>query len=260
MVPLLASILATGVVHAKDGTPRPIHSQISREEGEFVEGVIRKLKPRRSIEIGCAYGVSSLFICGALAEVGSEQYVIVDPYQLGSNYDGPDSGYEGIGLENIRRAGFAELVEFIGEISYQCLPRLVAEKRKFDFAFVDGMHTFDYAFVDFFFIDKMLNVGGVIVFDDLNYPSIRKLCRYILRNLPYRCIGPITDLQPILKRLANRLASVPLVRRFASPELIVSDRELGLPATNYVAMEKRADDMIADHGRGTRRWDAHCPF
>ena len=47
----------------------------------------------------------------------------------------------------------------------------------------DGMHTFDYVFIDFFYIDKMLNVGGVAVFDDTHFPSTRKVCRFILRNL-----------------------------------------------------------------------------
>ena len=47
----------------------------------------------------------------------------------------------------------------LGELeafSYQCLSRLTEEHVKIDFAFVDGQHTFDYVFVDFFLIDKNL--------------------------------------------------------------------------------------------------------
>jgi predicted O-methyltransferase YrrM len=72
---------------------------------------------------------------------------------------------------NLRRAGFEDLITFYPEPSYRCLPRLEASQETFDFAFVDGMHTFDYVFTDFFYIDKMLPVGGVIVFDDVYYPS-----------------------------------------------------------------------------------------
>jgi Methyltransferase domain len=107
----------------------------------------------------------------------------VDPYQLESGHEGPDSGYEGIGLFNLKRARLDRIVEFHAEFSFRCLPRLLEQGVKADFAFVDGMHTFDYAFVDFFFLDKMLKPGGVVIFDDLYYPSIHKVCRYIVRNL-----------------------------------------------------------------------------
>jgi Methyltransferase domain len=97
---------------------------------------------------------------------------------------------------------------------------LEARQETFDFAFVDGMHTFDYVFTDFFYIDKMLPVGGVIVFDDVYYPSIRKLCRYILTNLPYEAIGPDAKRAPTLRRkfVVATAARVPTFARLIRPE------------------------------------------
>jgi predicted O-methyltransferase YrrM len=172
--------LTSREVRTIDGQLRQLHSNIDEAEGKFIQNVIRELKPKCSIEIGCAYGISSLFICEALADVGAERHIIIDPYQLGSGHEGPDSGYEGIGLLNLKRAGLDRIVDFHAELSFRCLPRLLEQGVKADFAFVDGMHTFDYAFADFFFLDKMLGPGGVVIFDDLGYPSIRKLCRYIV--------------------------------------------------------------------------------
>ena len=65
------------------------------------------------------------------------------------------------------------------------LPRLTAAGTRIQFAFIDGWHTFDHTLVDFFFIDRMLDVGGIIVMDDVGYPSIRRLCHFILSNRDY---------------------------------------------------------------------------
>src|SRR5260221_7398242 len=127
MHPVLAEILRSREVRTIDGQIRQLHSNIDEVEGQFIQDVIRELRPRCSIEIGCAYGVSSLFICKALAEVGAERHIIIDPYQLGSGHKGPDSGYEGIGLLNLKRAGFERIVDFHAEVSFRCLPRLLED-------------------------------------------------------------------------------------------------------------------------------------
>jgi len=45
-----------------------------------------------------------------------------------------------------------------------------AQGERIDFAFIDGAHTFDHVLVDFFYIDRMLNVGGIVAFDDVGFP------------------------------------------------------------------------------------------
>jgi len=261
MNPVLAEILRSREVTTIDGRLRQLHSNIDEAEGKFIQDVIRELKPRCSIEIGCAYGISSLFICEALADVGAERHIIIDPYQLGAGHQGPDSGYEGIGLLNLKRAGLDRIVDFHAELSFRCLPRLLEQGVKADFAFIDGMHTFDYAFADFFFLDKMLGPGGVVIFDDLGYPSIRKLCRYIVRNLPYHPIGPTAVPQTGVKgALKAALPSLPIIGRLLKPELTEPDTELGLPFVSYVALRKRSNDVLGDGTKGTRRWDYHQSF
>jgi predicted O-methyltransferase YrrM len=80
MHPVLAEILRSREVRTIGGQPRQLHSNIEEAEGKFIQDVIRDVKPKCSIEIGCAYGVSSLFICEALANVGTERHIIIDPY------------------------------------------------------------------------------------------------------------------------------------------------------------------------------------
>jgi hypothetical protein len=149
--------------------------------------------------------------------------------------------------------------DFRAELSFRCFFRLLEEGVKVDF--VDGMHTFDYGFTDFFFLDKMPEPGGVIIFDDLGSPSIRKLCRYILRNLPYDPIGPTPVPQTGIKNaLKAGLPWLPVIGRFLKPELTEPDTELGLPFVSYVALRKRSSDVLGNGTKDTRRWDYHQSF
>jgi predicted O-methyltransferase YrrM len=172
---VLRSIIFNKSVVTEDGITRPLHSAISQGEGDFIQEMIRSARPQVSLEVGCAYGVSSLFICEALREVGADKHIVIDPYQ--------HSHWEGIGLANLRRAGYADIIDFHEVVSYQYLSRLTEEHVTIDFAFIDGQHTFDYVLVDFFLTDKLLKPGGIIIFDYLSYPSIRSVFRYVLLNL-----------------------------------------------------------------------------
>lgn len=257
---VLATILRTRSVETEQCESRPLHSDIQPGEGNFLQQVIRELRPSSSLEVGCAYGISSLYICEALKEVGARQHIIIDPYQLGSGHEGPDAGYEGIGLLNLRRAGLSDFVKFYGELSYRCLPRLESEGVKLDFAFIDGMHTFDYVLNDFFYVDKMLRPGGVVVLDDLTYPSIRKVVRFILTNLPYSAIGPKPERLGRRERLVTRLISGhEWAERWIKVERSTPDGALGVPA-GFVALRKDRNDIMGDGSDGTRRWDFHREF
>jgi len=259
--PVLKRIILEKEVTSRTGEIRPLRSEIVTEEGFFIQDVIRQLRPTSSLEIGCAHGVSSLFILQALKEVGAERHIIIDPFQ--------HTSWDDIGLLNVDRAGFSDLIQFYPDLSYRRLPRLEQEGCRLDFSFIDGQHTFDYVLVDFFYIDKMLNVGGVIIFDDLLYPSIRKLCRYILLNLPYSAIGPLTSASTGKRRIAELFTaqSSKINTRFGQrlgnilrADLTAPDPKIGLPSCNFVALRKDADDVIGDGPTFNRRWDTHYRF
>jgi predicted O-methyltransferase YrrM len=257
---VLRTILSSKSVVTDDGITRPLHSNISKEEGNFLQATIKRLQPRVSLEIGCAYGVSSLYICEALREVNATKHIIIDPSQHFPHGKGPHSGWEGIGLANLRRAGYWDLIDFHEVPSYQCLSRLTDERMRIDFAFVDGCHTFDYVLVDVFFIDKLLKPGGIIILDDLSYPSIRSVCRYILSNLRYQCAGPPLQEPPAWKKLASHVSSKAPLRRIVAPTISVPDWRLDLPKSDFVALQKVEDDLIGEGPGTTRRWDHHVPF
>jgi predicted O-methyltransferase YrrM len=251
MVPLAEEIFRTRQVRTVDGSATiPIHSETPERVAEFLKSIVVQTKARATAEVGLAYGLSALSICEGLLENGGGRHIAIDPHQF--------TGWSGIGLENVRRAGFGDILELREAPSYVALPQLLAERTQLDFAYIDGWHTFDYALVDFFFFDLLLRVGGVIAIDDCSFSGIHAACRYIARNRAYRVLGVSEDIaswRKSKKRLIFERAvqSNRMLQRLVKSEFLHADPKLGFTrATRCIAFQKLATD--------TRMWDEHHEF
>jgi predicted O-methyltransferase YrrM len=147
---------------------------IERAQGEAVRDLAIAEGAERTIEVGLALGMSALFLCQAVLPRGG-RHVSVDPFQAES--------WNGAGLRTLREAGVEELVEVIEEESQLALPRLSAEGREFDFAFVDGDHRFEGVFLDLYFMTRLVRPGGLVVVDDMWMPAVRTAVAYVEKNL-----------------------------------------------------------------------------
>jgi predicted O-methyltransferase YrrM len=251
---VLKEIVETGYTKTPEGESLRVHSSISTDEGLFLQELIRRFKPTLTLEIGLAFGVSALYICEALEKTSNARHTVIDPHQYLDPWGG--NGWKGAGLYNLRQAGYGSMVDFIDLPSYQALPQLELSGQKIDFAFIDGWHTFDYSLIDFFYIDKMLRVDGIVVFDDADWPSIRKVCRYVLMNLSYEVVPQASS--PTFSKWWAFSWKVDCLNRilkvgdpFLKPELIRKDKDLGLQG-NIVAFRKKSEDA--------RKWDFHREF
>lgn len=159
---------------------RFLRSAISREEGQFLEGLASRPLVQNTIEIGCANGISSIFICSGIATKERATHTAIDPFQ--------SSHYEKRGVINVGRAGF-QCFNLIEEPSEIALPRLLSNGNSYDMAFIDGLHTADQTLVDFYYLDRMTRVGGIIVIDDVNASAVNKIVHYISTYPNYRLIG-----------------------------------------------------------------------
>jgi predicted O-methyltransferase YrrM len=248
---VLSEILKTGTTRNASGNGTvKLHSSISPSEGQFLQKIVRQLDPTVTLEIGLAFGVSALFICDALNARNGTQHIVIDPMQHGGS---EEDSWQGIGIANLRRAGHSDIVRLIEAPSYRALAELERSGQRIEFAFVDGWHTFDFTIVDFFFIDRMLNLGGVVAFDDADWPAIRKVCRFVKLNLNYSVMGlGGVDAEPSLRRrLSERLLCRGPFRNLLRPEVVASDRSIGLGGS-CIAFRKDADD--------SRRWDHFVEF
>jgi predicted O-methyltransferase YrrM len=217
--------------------------------GALLQEVIRAVRPAVAVEVGLAFGISTLYILEALKETGGDKLIGMDPAQH-------DNHWRGGGMHNIRQAGYESLYEFHESASQQVLPKLAAEGQRIDFAFIDGWHTFDHTLIDFFYIDQILKVGGILVFDDVSYPPIRRVCDFILTNRDYDlydCVRLKTNnsLSRQVKYVLNRLLQ-PFIRTDKTPARDALQKEQRIDDVYFLALRKCSDD--------SRRWDHFVHF
>jgi predicted O-methyltransferase YrrM len=239
-VRLVDEILQRKQVHTTDGTATlPLKDATDAAIGALLQGLIEQKRPSITLEVGLAYGVSGLFICEALAKVGGKKHIAIDAFQ--------STVWSGIGIHHLRRAGYGGLVELREQLSQDALPQLVAEGVKVDFAFIDGTHSFDQKIVDFFYIDRLLNVGGIVAFDDCHWASIHQVCRFIATNRPYRVCGSTVGTAPgfrgrLVKWAARHSRGV---RQIVKPKYVLPDEQFGIQAASRcIAFEKLADYVV----------------
>ena len=224
----------------------PFPTSIKREEGDALFRVIRETKPARTLEVGMAWGLSSLFICEALRQNGRGSHVAIDPFQ--------DRFHHG-GIWNVNRAGLGDLLTFHERPSQIVLAELASKKEQFDVIFIDGAHVFDAAFVDFYFADMLIPIGGLLIFDDLWMPAVRKVLRFILNNRHYQIAEEYLGARPaFLQRHLQNL-------RYQTRKHLKGKRNLGTGSemalhkgrnVNWCVLRKTAED--------DRPWDHFAPF
>jgi predicted O-methyltransferase YrrM len=164
------------VVH-RDGKRRPLCPPgITVDRGEYLFRLVRALRPSVTLEVGFAYGVSTLFIVEALRQNGAGRHIAIDPNER--------RRFDGLGLAHLEEAGLSSWVTFREEPAELCLPRLVAEGVRLDLAFDDSGHLFDHVITEFVFLARLLRTGAPLVFDDAGLPGVDRACRFIATNRP----------------------------------------------------------------------------
>lgn len=241
---LLEEIFSTRQFRNSKGEIIKINSETSKGQCQFLQEIIRSKGFNRSLEIGFAYGTSTLAIVEEVTKRNG-RHTVIDKFQLDT--------WGGRGLELVSLAGYGDNLDFIGEFCYQALPRLMAAGQRFDFAYIDSTKQFDWLLVDFFYIDKMLDIGGVIVFDDVTFPGIRKLLRFISQFPDYKIHSQYPSNYPSsgVMKAAGYLRAIPGMKKLLRQEILVSDHEMGINA-HCIALEKLGEDK--------RRWDWHMDF
>lgn len=235
---LLSTIYQTQLVHDRDGQSlNPFPTATPEETGRILAEAVRSSGSERTLEVGMAYGLSTLFFCQTHEDRGRGSHIAVDPAQ--------SRRWKDIGRLNVERAGLTHRLRFLEAPSHDALPLLLSEGVQLDFAFIDGAHWFDFALVDFFYVNRMLSVGGLVAFDDLWMPAVRRVISFVVSNLDYEVV-PVKSqvgLTTRFSRAARRYLQEPFSKDAAGTRLM---------ASNVCLLRKRSDS--------NREWDFHRDF
>lgn len=241
---LLEDVFATQTFLTQDKRSIQIHSETGKAQCEFIQRLILENKFSNSIEIGFAYGMSALAITEEITK-NNGRHVIIDKFE--------NTGWNGVGLDLITQAGYFSNIEFYEEYCYVVLPKLLEQGRKFDFAYIDSTKQLDWLMVDFFFLDKLLEKNGIIVFDDVSFPGIRKLLRYISQFPDYKVYDTFPKNQKLNfgGKVLSMLKLMPKSSKYIKENITMTDFELGINS-HCVALQKLNND--------SRNWDWHKEF
>lgn len=154
--------------------PQGLYS-IPKHNGITIYDFILKNGIKSTIETGFCWGVSTAYIMAAT----QSSHIAIDPFQK--------TYWKSTGINNLEKVGLKNNLILEEDYSHFVLPRLAKEAMKFDFAFIDGNHLFDYCFIDLYYMDLMIEQGGYICFDDIHYfPSVAKVADWLVKNKAYQ--------------------------------------------------------------------------
>ncbi|RMH68591.1 MAG: class I SAM-dependent methyltransferase [Gemmatimonadetes bacterium] len=163
-----------------DGQLYPLEefTRISPGQGMWLYEFCLAKKPISIIEIGLAYGFSTLFFLAAITKNQMGYLTATDPYQT--------RAWKGIGhvhaTTHAPQWGEKSAFEFYEDSSNRVAVDMARQNRTFDLIFIDGNHLFDAALVDFYMYAPLCKKGGYLIFDDMWMSSIQSVIHFIRKN------------------------------------------------------------------------------
>lgn len=163
-----------------DGQLHPIdeNTKISPSQGIWIYDLIVSVKPNATLEIGMAFGYSTLFFLAATARNEIGHHTAIDPFQR--------SLWRGIGLAHAQSLAPVKnsnsAFRFIEGRSARVATDFARSKSTFEVIFIDGNHRFDDVLVDFTLYAPLCAIGGYIILDDMWMRSIQTVVNFVRAN------------------------------------------------------------------------------
>lgn len=239
---IIDEIYETKIVRDSSGNKYVLNAAIDPTEGDFLHRLISSDKSIvKTLEVGCAYGLSSLHICEALRNRPGASHVIIDPNQMDAWHD--------IGALNLKKAQI-DFFKVLYEPSELALPDLLrSQPESFDLIFIDGWHTFDQTMLDIFYANRLIRVGGYIVVDDCSWRSVSAAISYYLRYPAYEHIK-----EPAINIRTSRMRIAKVGRTLLPPRLAYGILPVGVYNRIYRRIQYPSMVTFKKIAEDTRSW------
>lgn len=133
------------------------------ERGRELYDFVLAERPREVIELGFAHGASTCYIAAALDELGKGHITTLDTVRARNRKPSLS--------ELLSRTGLREWVRpvYANRTYTWELRKLLRDGSSFEFAFIDGAHTWEVDGFAFLLVDRMLEARSWVLFDDLDW-------------------------------------------------------------------------------------------
>jgi predicted O-methyltransferase YrrM len=178
-----------------------LRGSVTAAEARVLANLVARSRAKICLDIGVANGGSALAMAQYLAEIGGLLHGI-DPKQIVEHNHAAE--------KLLARFGLNQVFKLHAMPTHLAAPKLLEEGVVFDLVFIDGMHCFEYKSIDAFFGDRMLRVGGHLVFHDAMFPSTKKVFRllnttgrFVLEQTPELHLNLLARLRRLVGALAR---------------------------------------------------------
>jgi hypothetical protein len=116
---LLEHNYRTGTVTSTDGQElQALTSGVSRALAEVLYRIMRANNLRRTLEVGMAFGLSSLAVCQVLCDNGGRRHVAIDPLE--------SSRFKSVGMLNLKRTAWTTWLSCTSGVAHLSMCSLTA--------------------------------------------------------------------------------------------------------------------------------------
>lgn len=134
------------------------------KKAQVMQDFIHKHNLSSILELGFYHGVSTCYMAAALESVHQGSIVSIDLHSAQKRQPNIE--------ELLEKCGYLDRVEFYYEpVSYnwRLMKLIEAQEKTFDLCYLDGGHDWYNTGLAFFLVDKLMQPGGWIIFDDLDW-------------------------------------------------------------------------------------------
>ena len=190
----------------------------------FLNGIIRKLKPKNCLEIGTARGGTSIVILNAIKNFNDSFLISLD---LNQKWYRNKYFYTGYRVKKY----FPELANkwklFTGSQPHKFLEKL---NIKFDFLYLDTVHSAPGEFLNIIEVLPFLNENAIIVMHDIMYHYLRNISK-----------------EKSLKYIKFHPSNIYLFNSLFGDKVIVKDDKSGIENTGAVFLYKNQESHYLDY-------------
>lgn len=135
------------------------------EQAAILDNFLREYNLTRCLELGFFHGKSSAFIGAILRDIGEGHLLTIDRKNALERQPNIHQVLEALDLTSWVTVSYEQR-----SYNWKLMRMLEEDDRpRFNFCYIDAAHTWDDTGLAFFLVDKLLEPGGWMIFDDLDF-------------------------------------------------------------------------------------------